>query len=88
MGLTQVSTSIDLAVAWATHWEGLKKILTLAQLGRVRVRILVGLGGYLTDPKHLELMAQHTELRIYGGPTGNLFHTKLYLFRNSDSCIC
>lgn len=86
--LTNRSDSIDIAVAWATAWSGLKEILKAAEQSKARVRLLVGVGGYLTEPGHLTLMAKHAELRIHGQPTGQLFHPKLYIFGNSVSYTC
>jgi hypothetical protein len=86
--LTNQSDSIDIAVAWATAWSGLKEILKAAEQSKAQVRILVGVGGYLTEPAHLTLMAKHADLRIHGQPTGQLFHPKLYIFGNSVSYTC
>lgn len=86
--LTNQSNSIDIAVAWATTWSGLKDILKTAENDKARVRILVGVGGYITDPEHLKVIAEHTDLRVYDQPSGSLFHPKLYIFGNSASYTC
>jgi HKD family nuclease len=84
--LISKSTAVDIAVAWATLCPQTKRVLDLAEKRSLRARILVGVGGYLTDPLHLEAFSQNAELRIFGKPTGTLFHPKMYVFQlNSES---
>src|ERR1700722_11647665 len=81
------STAIEVAVAWATLCPQMKRILDLAGNQKLIAKVLVGLGGYITDPMHLEVIAQNSELRIYGKPVGQLFHPKFYRFKTAKSQI-
>jgi len=88
--LAGTSKSIDVAVAWATSWDGLDRVLgTARRSDGGSVRILVGVGGYITSPEALEKIAHDAELRIYGTPDSELFHPKLYIFkRRGKALIC
>jgi hypothetical protein len=86
--LIESSSSIDIATAWISLWDGTQTLLEAARKKKVTLRILVGIGGYLTDPQHLKAIAENAELRIYGKPTGKLFHPKLFLFKGTKQSIC
>jgi HKD family nuclease len=87
--LVEQSESIDIAVAWATSWSGLGLLLSVGKTrGKDRLRIIVGVYDYLTSPKALKEMAESADLRIYGSPSGQLFHPKLYIFKIGERHIC
>lgn len=84
------SNSIDLAVAWATSWNGLDQLLDLSKRhnNKGRIRIIVGVSGFITTPAALRKMSKYATLRIYGTPTGQLFHPKMYIFTTSTVRRC
>jgi hypothetical protein len=89
LSLASQSRGIDVAVAWATDWEGLSRILDVAKChGKSCVRMIVGVSDYFTSPKALKAMDECAELRIHGTPSGLLFHPKLYVFHLPDSRVC
>jgi hypothetical protein len=78
--LIQRSRKIDIAVAWISNCPGIQTLRKFAEREDVKVRIVTGVGGYLTDPDVLEKIAKWADLRIHGKATGCLFHAKLYIF--------
>jgi HKD family nuclease len=86
--LTKASEEIAIAVAWTSDWAGLRDVLMSGNIPKEKIRILTGVGGYMTDPDVLKLIDQHASLRIYGHATGQLYHPKLYLFSSSEARIC
>lgn len=75
------SSSIDIAVAWASPSEPLDLLLNFAK--KRNLRALVGVAGNATHPEALRLLYENAELRIPQNPP--LFHPKLYLFHKSKS---
>ncbi len=87
--LVKESERVDIAVAWATAWDGLDEVLSLTKKqGEGAVRILVGVGGHITSPMALRKIRQSATLSIYGKPDGLLFHPKLYIFHTPKGRIC
>lgn len=87
--LVQQCDRVDVAVAWATSWIGLDLLLGVGKShGKDHVRIISGIYDYITTPKALEKMGASSDLRIYGTPTGLLFHPKLYIFEIAGKSIC
>lgn len=79
--LVKVSNQIDIAVAWVTDSPELDEVLSVAELNHQHsIRILTGVSGYITSPDALEKIRQQAQLRVYGSPSGVLFHPKLYIF--------
>ncbi len=77
------STSVDIATAWVSDAPAVK--LLLSEGVKAAVRIVVGIGGYNTDPVALKRLGTHPNvtLKIYGKAEPPLFHPKLYLFRHA-----
>lgn len=80
--LIESSSKIDIATAWVSDSNILK--LLVSDGIKASTRMVVGVGGYMTDPVALKKLGTHPKiaLRIYGGPEPPLFHPKLYLFQH------
>ncbi|MCY4502722.1 MAG: phospholipase D family protein [Alphaproteobacteria bacterium] len=72
------TTRLELVSAWATEHDGLRLLEERAEQG-LRVRAIVGLWNYITEPEALRRLDQLGKLRLVGG--GRRFHPKVYLFR-------
>jgi len=87
--LVDQSERIDIAVAWVTPSVALDQILSLtSRFGKDSVRILAGVGGYITHPAALESIQLQANLHIFGEPKGQLFHPKLYIYHTNGNRIC
>ena len=78
------STKIDIASAWVSASATLQ--LLNSDGTRAKVRIVVGVGGYNTDPVVLKKLDSRSniELKIHGTATSTpLFHPKLYSFQQA-----
>ena len=82
--LCSQSKSIDIAVAWVCASPVVTSIVEATRNARTKIRIVTGVGRYLTDPAILRQLAPVAELRIFGEPTGQLYHPKLYIFCNGN----
>jgi HKD family nuclease len=80
--LIESASKIDIATAWVSESNVLK--LLASQAATAPVRLVVGVGGYTTDPVVLKKLGTHPDitLKIYGGPEPPLFHPKLYVFQH------
>jgi hypothetical protein len=58
--------------------------LLVSQGVKAPIRMVVGVGGYTTDPMVLKKLGTHPNvtLKIHGGPEPPLFHPKLYVFQH------
>ena len=69
--LVDQSERIDIAVAWVTPSVALDQILSLtSRFGKDSVRILAGVGGYITHPAALESIQLQANVHIFGEPKG------------------
>ena len=78
------ATGIDIATAWATSNAGLRA-LQIDRVPSLRVRAVVGLSGYSTDPGTLATLADMGELRTL--EESRLFHPKVYLFHGKNKSV-
>ena len=69
---------LDLVSAWATEHDGLRLLEKRVKRG-LKVRAIVGLWNYITEPKALRRLDRLGKLRLAGGE--RRFHPKVYLFR-------
>lgn len=78
--LIETASVIDIATAWVSESNLLK--LLVSDGIKAKIRMIVGVGGYTTDPVVLKKLGAHQNLtlKIYGHPEPPLFHPKLYLF--------
>jgi hypothetical protein len=78
--LIESASKIDIATAWVSDSNILK--LLVSDGIKASIRMVVGVGGYATDPVVLKKLGTHPniKLKIHGGPEPPLFHPKLYLF--------
>lgn len=74
----KTATQIDVAVAWASECDALRRLLEFVNNGG-SLRAIIGITGNATTPSALRSIQKCAQLRI---PTGakRLFHPKLYLF--------
>ena len=75
---------LDLVSAWATEHDGLCLLEERAEQG-LRVRAIVGLWNYITEPKALRRLHRLGKLRLAGG--ARRFHPKVYLFRGQSRTV-
>jgi HKD family nuclease len=78
------SSKIDIASAWVSE-SAISQLLN-SDGTKAIVRIVVGVGGYSTDPVILKALDSrpNIELKIHGTATSTpLFHPKLYSFRHA-----
>lgn len=75
---------LDLVTAWATEHNGLRLLEDRAKRG-LRVRVIVGLWNYITEPEALRRLDQLGKLRLASG--GRRFHPKVYLFRGEGRAV-
>ncbi len=75
---------LDLVSAWATEHSGLRLLEERAKQG-LRVRAIVGLWNYITEPEALRRLDRLGKLRLAGG--GRRFHPKVYLFRGKSRTV-
>ena len=78
------SSKIDIASAWVS--ESVISQLLNSDGTKAKVRIVVGVGGYSTDPVVLKKLDSRSniELKIHGTATSTpLFHPKLYSFQQA-----
>ena len=80
--LIEGSSKIDIATAWVSK-SSILKLLVSAGI-KAAIRMVVGVGGYTTDPVVLRRLGSHPSisLKIYGSPDPPLFHPKLYTFQH------
>jgi len=80
--LIESSSKIDIATAWVSDSNILKFLISDGI--KAHIRMVVGVGGYMTDPVVLKRLGTHPNiaLRIHGGPEPPLFHPKLYVFQH------
>ncbi len=79
--LIEGATKIDIATAWVSSSDILD--LLLSQDTKTSIRIVVGVGGYSTDPVALKKLGSkpNVTLKIHGDAGSSpLFHPKLYIF--------
>ena len=76
---------LDLVSAWATtKHDGLRLLEKRVKQG-LKVRAIVGLWNYITEPEALRRLDRLGKLRLAGG--GRRFHPKVYLFRGQDRTV-
>ncbi len=75
---------LDLVSAWATEHDGLRLLEERAEQG-LRVRAIVGLWNYSTEPEALRRLDRLGKLRLAGGR--RRFHPKVYLFRGKSRTV-
>ena len=75
---------LDLVSAWATEHDGLRLLEERAKQG-LRVRAIVGLWNYITEPEALRRLDRLGKLRLASG--GRPFHPKVYLFRGKSRTV-
>ena len=75
---------LDLVSAWATEHDGLRLLEKRVKRG-LKVRAIVGLWNYITEPKALRRLDGLGKLRLAGGK--RCFHPKVYLFRGQGRTI-
>ena len=82
----EISTQVDIAVAWATLVPTLNLLEQAVGEYNVSLRIIVGTHGNATDPDALERLNDIGELRLvpHGGP---LFHPKIYVFHGEKKSV-
>ena len=78
------ATKLDLVSAWATEHDGLRLLEECAEQG-LRVRAIVGLWNYITEPEALRRLDRLGKLRLAGN--GRRFHPKVYLFRGKSRTV-
>lgn len=80
--LLERSTKLDIASAYVSYGNIWKTILQKARAGKVRVRIIAGIDGAITDPRVLETKEPRIDVKVsnYSSLHGGKFHTKLYIF--------
>ena len=84
--LLNVSTQVDIAVAWAGPSLTVETLLEQAE--DKRIRIVVGLSGNNTEPVTLRRLLEATELRVARAPPGGIFHPKFYRFHGLEGTVC
>ena len=78
------ATGIDIASAWATSNAGLRALQN-NRTKPLRIRAVIGLSGYSTDPATLATLVDIGKLRITD--ESRLFHPKVYLFHGKGKSI-
>ena len=75
----------DIAVAWATHGPAINELRAFCER-KGKLRIVVGIGGNVTDPSTLRDLDGFADLRIgvARSPASKLFHPKYYCFHKSS----
>jgi HKD family nuclease len=87
--LLKKCSGIDVAVAWATDWNGLDRLLEVGKrCEKSDVRVVVGINSYITSPSALRKMGEFSDLRIFGDHEGKLFHPKLLIFKFPQASLC
>ena len=71
---------LDLVSAWVTEHDGLRLLEKRAKRG-LKVRAIVGLWNYITEPKALRQLDRLGKLRLADSAR---FHPKVYLFRGQS----
>ncbi len=85
--LLDVSTHVDIAVAWARSGSAIDLLLKRAK--DLKIRLVVGLSGNATDPETLHrLMERDVELRVKTESKNGIFHPKFYRFRGDTGAVC
>ena len=84
--LLNVSTQVDIAVAWAGPCLPVEDLLEQAE--DKRIRIAVGLSGNNTEPATLRRLLEVADLRVAPAPRGGIFHPKFYRFHGSERTVC
>lgn len=82
--LIQDSSKIDIATAWVSNSSAVE--LLLSDSTKAAVRMVVGIGGYNTDPVALKALGgsePKITLKIHGAAGPPLFHPKLYVFQHA-----
>ena len=81
ISLTRACDSMEWAVAWATPNRLVEEAF---QHRRKLHRLVIGTHLYQTHPEVLQQFSSEPNVRVML-PIGDLFHPKVYLFRNGDS---
>lgn len=82
----EFSKRVEIAVAWATSGDQLKRLEDAASEHDISIRAIVGTYGNATDPDALEKLNQIGKLRLV--PDGNpMFHPKIYIFRGKKESV-
>lgn len=77
------ATRVDIATAWATGNDGLRKLQEKSE--RLKIRVVVGLWGNITDPMVLRTLDSIGKLRVVG--SDRRFHPKIFVFRNKKKSV-
>jgi PLD-like domain len=80
----KASERVDLAVAWTTPCDALKRLCKFAKARSGAVRAIIGTWGNATHPNALRDLQECAQLRLM---TGILFHPKFYLFHQNERRI-
>ena len=83
--LTQ-ATHVDIAVAWARPCEAVNALKESSR--NTKIRIVVGVSGYITLPSTLQHLKEFAELRIAPYTPQRTFHPKYYCFHGPERTIC
>ncbi len=91
--LIEGAEKVKIASAWITKSDMLQLLVSQAQngAGRIKIQILVGVGGYHTSPVVLKQLGSTAgiALKVYGDATKPpLFHPKLYLLQRQHWRRC
>ena len=82
--LIEGSSRIDIASAWLSNSVAAE--LLAGKDAKTAIRMVVGVGGYHTDPTALKKLGSqpHISLKVHGDATSvPLFHPKLYVFQHA-----
>ena len=77
------ATNVDIATAWATENDGLRKLEENSE--RLKIRTVVGLWGNVTDPLVLRRLRRLGKLRVVD--SDQCFHPKIFIFRNPEKSV-
>ena len=77
------ATRVDIATAWATGNDGLRKLQEKSE--RLKIRVVVGLWGNITDSMVLRTLDSIGKLRIVD--SDRRFHPKIFVFRNRKKSV-
>ena len=82
------ASHIDIAVAWITNDHRIDDLLAFAATAGHDVRVVAGVGDYVTSPGCLRRLHAAGLVKIGVGEHGCTFHPKLYLFTLPDGNVC
>ncbi len=86
--LLSIASRVDIAVAWITNDDRTDDLVSFAAAHGRQVRVIVGVGDYLTSPSCLRRLHGTGLVKIGIGEQGCTFHPKLYLFTLPDGLVC